>query len=36
MICADGWLTLMASYPVGLRVNSPRNNDAACVAPLAV
>jgi putative SOS response-associated peptidase YedK len=26
----------MTSYPVGLRVNNPRHNDAACVAPLAV
>jgi putative SOS response-associated peptidase YedK len=26
----------MTAYPVGLRVNSPRSNDAACVAPLAV
>jgi putative SOS response-associated peptidase YedK len=26
----------MTAYPVGLRVNSPKNNDAACVTPLAV
>jgi putative SOS response-associated peptidase YedK len=26
----------MTAYPVGLRVNSPKNNDATCVAPLAV
>ena len=26
----------MTAYPVDARVNSPRNNDAACVAPLAV
>jgi putative SOS response-associated peptidase YedK len=26
----------MTAYPVGLRVNSPRNNDADCVAPLTV
>ena len=25
----------MTAYPVDTRVNSPRNNDAACVAPLA-
>ena len=26
----------MTAYPVDLRVNNPRHNDAACVAPLAV
>jgi putative SOS response-associated peptidase YedK len=26
----------MTAYPIGLRVNSPKNNDAGCVAPLAV
>jgi putative SOS response-associated peptidase YedK len=26
----------MAAYPVSLRVNSPKNNDAGCLAPLAV
>jgi putative SOS response-associated peptidase YedK len=26
----------MTAYPVSLRVNSPKNNDAGCVAPLAV
>jgi len=26
----------MTAYRVGLRVNSPKNNDAACVAPMAV
>jgi putative SOS response-associated peptidase YedK len=26
----------MAAYPVGLRVNSPKHNAAACVAPLAI
>jgi putative SOS response-associated peptidase YedK len=26
----------MTAYPVGTRVNSPKHNDAACVAPLAV
>ena len=26
----------MTAYPVSLRVNSPKNNDASCIAPLAV
>ena len=26
----------MTAYPVDTRVNSPKHNDAACVAPLAV
>jgi hypothetical protein len=26
----------MTAFPLGLRVNSSKNNDAGCVAPLAV
>ena len=26
----------MTAYPVDARVNSPKHNDAACVAPLAL
>ncbi len=29
------WTGMLETWPVGLRVNSPRNDDAACIAPLA-